>query len=386
MIRRTALLLALTGAAASANAQGLGDILFTTNDRSGGQDTIQLLDYANLTANTLVTFPAGPLSQERLIGGIAQGPSGEFYFSNSPTPNMNPSNASIIQVDNMFGGAPSVSTLFSSDPVQQVEGMAYDSVTNNLLFANNPESGPVLPLREEGILGIDLANPVGVSVVVDEPLFTDPRPRDNAFNVVRADRVRPGNFYINAVNGGVDDNPDIPPGGDREASLISRLVMTDANDPTNNTYSTLIDLSPSVTGLSETLSRVRGIASADNGNIYLAEEHNRSLYEVQLDGNGDYVGISKILDLDTELDSDNTGVRFQPFSIIFNEFTGKLNYIERNIDSGNFEGRIVEVNLDGTGRQVLLDNVDATQLFAVPAPSAMALLGLGGLAATRRRR
>ncbi|PHQ79757.1 MAG: hypothetical protein COB69_07290 [Phycisphaera sp.] len=380
-------MLAIAGTATTASAQGLGDILFTTNDTNGGSDTIQLLDYSNLTPSTLVTFAPGPISTNRLLGGIAQGPTGEFYFANSPLPPQNPSTASIIQVDNMFNpGLRTVSTLVASDPVQNVEGMAYDSVTNNLLFANNPGSFQGLPLREEGILGVDLSNPTNISVVVAEPSFNDPRPRDNAYNVVRSDRLRTGNFYIGAANGGIDDDPTLQPGQDREASVISRLVMNNPADPTVVSYTPLIDLSASITGLDRTLSLIRGIASADNGNLYIVEERTRSLYEIQLDSNGDYVSISKILDLDVELDSANTGIRHQPYSIIFNEFTGKLNYIERNIDSGNFDGRIVEVNLDGTGRTVLLDNVDASSLFAVPAPSALALLGLGGLAASRRRR
>lgn len=387
MIRKTALLVVVSGLAATASGQAPGDILFATNDRSGGSDTIQLLSVGTLTPSTLVTFAPAADSVHRLIGGIARDASGAFYFANSPTPTSNPSTANLYQVTNIFNpGLRATNNFFNSDPVQHVEGMAYDSVTNNVLFANNPGSAETLPLRLEGILGVNVANPVGVSVVVPEPPFTDPRPRPNAFNTLVGDRLRVGNFYTNSVNGGIEDDLSLSPGADREASVIHRIVMNNPVDPTDVTFTPVVDLSTAFTGLPRVLSRVRGVASADNGNLYIAEERTRSLYEVVLDGNGDYVSISQILDLDAELDSANTGVEFQPFSVIFNEFTGKLNYIERNISSGNFEGRIVEVNLDGTGRTVLLDNVDATALFAVPAPSALALIGLGGLAAARRRR
>ena len=387
MIRKTTILLALAGLASAASAQMPGDILFTTNDENGGSDTVGLLDYGSLTASTLVTFAPASDAEHRLIGGLTRGPNGEFYFGNSPRPVLDPSTASIYRVTDMFNpGLRTVSTYLNSDPVQSVEGIEYDPTTNNLLWANNPGSNFNLSMREEGILGSNLNTPTNVTVVVDEPLFTDPRPRDNAYNIVRADAIRPGNYYINSINGGVDDDLTLGPGQDREAGRINRLVMNNPGDPSDVTYTNVIDLSASVTGLSRSLTFVRGIASAPNGDLYIVEERTRSVYEIDLDANGDYVSISKILDLDTQHDSGNTGIRYQPFGVIYNEFTGKLNYIERNIDSGNFEGRIVEINLDGSGHTVLLANVDATGLYAVPAPATFALLGLGGLAAARRRR
>jgi hypothetical protein len=379
MIRRNILILAIAGSAASANAQNIGDVLYTSNDRDGGQDTIRLLDYSNLSASTLVSFPAGPESTRRL-SGVAMGPTGEFYFNNSPFPTTNPSTASLIRVDNMFNpGLRTTTTFASADPIQQVGGMAYDSLTNNLLFANNPGSEN-LPLREEAILGIDIANPANISVVRQQPSVNDPRPRDFAYTAVHADRLRADNYYIGTADGGVDINPNVNH-ANNQGSLINRMVMNNPADPTDISYELLVDLSASVTGLSDTISLMRGIASADNGNLYIADNDSRSLYEIELDGNGDYVSISKLLDLDTA-----HGSRFQPMGIIFNEFTGKLNYIEQDIDSGNFERRIVELNLDGTGHSVLLDDTEASSLYAVPAPSALALLGLGGLAAARRRR
>lgn len=387
MFRKTLITMAVAGLAATASAQMPGDILFTTNDENGGSDTVGLLNYGSLTASTLVTFAPAPDTDHRLIGGITRGPNGEFYFGNSPRPVLDPSTASIYRVTDMFNpGLRTVSTYLNSDPVQSVEGIEYDPTTNNLLWANNPGSNFNLSMREEGILGSNLNTPTNVTVVVDEPSFNDPRPRDNAYNIVRADAIRPGNYYINSINGGVDDDLTLPASADREAGRINRLVMNNPADPSDVTYTNVIDLSASVTGLARSLTFVRGIASAPNGDLYIVEERTRSVYEIDLDANGDYVSISKILDLDTQHDSANTGIRYQPFGVIYNEFTGKLNYIERNIDSGNLEGRIVEINLDGTGHTVLLDNVDATGLYAVPAPGAFALLGLGGLAAARRRR
>jgi len=384
MIRKTTFLAALAGFAASASAQMPGDILFSTNDRDGGSDTIQLLDYSSLTSSLLISFPAAPDSVHRINGGIAQGPSGEFYFSNSPFPNQNPSTASIYRVDNMFNaGTRTVNTFASSDPIQAVEGMAYDPLTNNLLFANNPGSDQILPLREEGVIGIDINNAANVSVVVPEPTFGNPLPNPVAFNVLEADRTRANNYYVGAVNGGVGTDPNIP---FSTSSIINRLVMNNPADPTDVSFDMVIDLADANTGLGYSLTHIRGIASTDDGNLIVAEQETRSLYSVELDGNGDFVSIAKILDVDTANDSGNTGVFYVPFNVTYNEYTNKINYVERNATAADGTGRIVEINLDGTGRNVLLDGVKVGALFVVPAPSALALLGLGGLAATRRRR
>lgn len=378
--QRMMLTLAAAGLATSASAQGFGDVLFTANDRNGGSDTIALLDYANLTENTLVTFAPGPESTNRLVGGIARDASGNFYVANSPFPNQDPSIASVLQVQGMFSGAPVVNTFASSDPIQNVERMVYDPFTNNVLAANNPGS-EFTSQRMEAILGIDV-NTAGVSVVRQQPPNSDPRPRDFAYNIIKQDRGTANSYIVGAVDGGVDSDPNIDPSMNNEASLLNRLTMNNPNDPTDISYELIVDLSPSVTGLSDVLSFVRGVASAPNGNLYITEERTRSIYEVELDNNGDYVSIAKILDLDTA----NGGTRFQPKDIIYNEFTGKLNYIAQNIDTAGLERDILEINLDGTGNTTLLFDTDATQLFAVPAPSAFALLGLGGLAAARRRR
>ena len=69
MIRINLLMLAIAGTTASAGAQDIGDLIYTSNDRNGGQDTIRLLDYSSLTrAPSLVAFPAGPESTQRLSG------------------------------------------------------------------------------------------------------------------------------------------------------------------------------------------------------------------------------------------------------------------------------------------------------------------------------
>ena len=280
-------------------------------------------------------------------------------------------------------GTRTVSTFATSDPIQAVEGMAYDPLTNNLLFVNNPGSDQVLPLRQEGVIGIDINNAANLSVVVPEPDFADPLPRPVAFNVLEADRTRANNYYVGAVNGGVGTDPNIP---FSTSSIINRLVMNNPADPTDVSFDMVIDLADANTGLGYSLTHIRGIASLDDGNLIVAEQETRSLYSVELDGNGDFVSIAKIFDLDAAFDSDNTGVYFQPFNVVYNQYTDKINYVERNLTAGDGTSRIVEINLDGTGHNVLLDNVKAGALFIVPAPTSLALLGLGGLAATRRRR
>ena len=68
--------------------------------------------------------------------------------------------------------------------------------------------------------------------------------------------------------------------------------------------------------------------------------------------------------------------------IVYNPHNGRLAFTDRGADPG-----IWEVNPDGTGLTKILDNGPLPERLAVlPAPSALALLGLSTLVAARRRR
>jgi hypothetical protein len=122
------------------------------------------------------------------------------------------------------------------------------------------------------------------------------------------------------------------------------------------------------------LTFVAGITSTTGGDgltdLFVTDTFTDSIYRVDLDANGDFVSADLILD---GLDDPQT-IEFNPFrnSLIFHELGAMT---------------ISEVGLDGSGLTVLETGVvSARGIYIIPAPGAVALFGLGGLAAMRRRR
>ena len=66
--------------------------------------------------------------------------------------------------------------------------------------------------------------------------------------------------------------------------------------------------------------------------------------------------------------------------IVYNQYTGKL------VFSDFVQQRIYQMNLDGSGLEVLAEGVNARGLTVVPAPGSLLALGGCMLASYRRRR
>ncbi|MEM8756802.1 MAG: hypothetical protein AAGF47_03365 [Planctomycetota bacterium] len=369
---RTMTALALAALAGTATAQAPGDLLFISSFQDATADEINLLSASSGSVTNLVTFDPGTEDVERW-GALTLGLNGEFFASNSPLPAQDPSTAEIVRIDGLLSGAPTLTNFSVSNPAQVVNGMAVDPFTGSLLVSNNPPSNPPVGTASEGLLAYDLANPSSNNLLVAADA-AGPTPRFQAFGGGLTPGSNQGEFFFGTLNGGVETDPNAVNG---QASTIGRLTLNDAGDPTNNTADLIFDGSTAFTGLDEVLSQLRGIDQLPNGNLVVAELNTQTIYEIALDGNGDFAGI-------TELYS-QAGTDLAPQGVIYNEFTGQLNFIERNRTTGLDE--ILAINLDGSGLEVLGSGLLRTgSLIAIPAPASAALLGLGGLAAARRRR
>ncbi len=375
---RIASLAAIVAFAGSATAQfAPGSLLFTSDNRTGGSDTVNALDYSSLNIDQLLAFPAGDQTTSA-FGGLTPGPNGEFYIANSPNPTVVPSTAELFRIDGLFSGAPSTSLFSDNDAFQRSGGVTYDPFTDSLLVLNNPGSDPALPTDTEGMLSFDRATGAYDGLVVGQNLG-DPAPRIQATGggIVPTGR-NAGEYYFGSLNGGVAVDPSQGTGGRANASAIARTQLNDPANPLDDTTDILIDLSPSVTGQSEFISLIRGMDVLPSGNLIIADLNSASIWEIAIDGNGDYAGITRLLDLEPE--------GRVPGDIIYNPFTNKINYVEFT-DGDPFTMDIVEINLDGTGAVDLATGLTGVgSLIAIPAPASAALLGLGGLAAVRRRR
>lgn len=371
---RTLSTVLLAAFAGSTMAQAPGDLLIVSGNFTGN-DQLNFFDFSAGNVSNLVNFgPAGGDDVAR-FSRIAQGPSGEFYVGNGPLPTQEPSTATITRIDDVFG-TPTTSTFASSNPLQNPTGIVYDPFTNNLLVANNPGSNQAIPGGLEGLYAYDINDGSNNQIVLPEPpVPASPRPRLQAFSNIIAGQ-NPGEFFQASLNGGLNRDEAQPDGTRREPSVISRVQFNNASDATDNTDTVIFDGSTTFTGLSTILSLVRGVAQLPNGNLVIAEEVSQSIWEIALDGSGNYAGITQLVDL--------TGTDTVPQSLIYNPFTNTLNYSER--DTTTLLDSLVQVELDGTGRNVLATDLRISGLFAVPAPGSLALLGLGGLAVARRRR
>lgn len=329
---------AVASLAGTTIAQVDGDVLFT----SEAQDSIRLVSGG--TVSTLYSF-----STDVRLAGIDQA-AGSFYVA-SGFPS-EPTDSKIFKITDLFG-SPSASILDDGFPIMNPIGLEYDRGTGQLLSVNNPGFDPNIDPRFEGILGTSLAG--NTNVLFEEPPLGDPNPKYRAGADITPDRIS-GDFFVTSDNGGVDD-----PGGytDSEASTLWRL------DPTTGTMDLLVDLSNSSEG---TLTQVRGITTLPNGDVVITDRFSDSIYRVSLDGSGQFDSISLIAAVTT------------PGRIEYNRYNNTLVFGEADLD------QISQINLDGSGYTVLATNVQPRGLYIVPAPSSLALLGLGGLIAVRRRR
>ncbi len=374
--------LALVAVAGSASAQfAPGSLLFVTDNRLGGSDTINALDYNGLGLSTLFSFAPGDQDAAR-HRGLTQGPNGEWYVANSPVPNLDPPTSSIERIDGLFSGTPSQSTLVSSGTpsLQNVTGIEYDAFTDSLIVLNNPGSNPPVPRLFEGVQTYDRATGSYDGLIVPED-FTGPNPRPQALagGLTPTGRA-PGDWYFGTLNGGNQFDNSQPDPTRREASGILGVQFNDAGDPTNAADRPVQDLSPNVTGEPDFISLLRGMDTLPNGNILFSDGTSNAIWELEILGDGSAGSLTKVIDVDA--------IGRAPGDVIYNPFTNKINYVEfLNNGQGLNEQVIIETDLDGSNRTILASGLfNVGSLVAIPAPGTAALLGLGGLAAVRRRR
>ena len=365
---KKALVLAIVaGAASVAAAQQLGYTVVYTDQIS---DSIGKIESVGVT-NTLVNFGAS----DRLAW-LFQGPNSDWYVANGPSPVGNPSDSKIQRVTGLFSGAATVTTLASNDPLQNPVGIIYDSASNDIITLQNP-AGPVAQGKRDGISRVNF-NTGAVTMVYDEPsIFTTPRPRYEAgHHIVRDNTAGSSNYIISCVNGGVftagtNTDPD-----------ASTLWYFDAS---TNTPTLLADLSGSLAG-GGSITRLTGItAIAGDNDLFAADtllpNGAGAIYRIVRDDvTGAVTAVNLVL-----------GGLTQPEQLLYNPYNNTILVGER----GNYDGisgdpaqtaRIFEMNLDGSNVRTLATGVFARGLAVIPAPGTLAMVGLAGLAAARRRR
>lgn len=337
-----------------------GDIVFTSQQ----SNAIKVISGTTPSSPTTLVSYAVAGSQ---LGPLTQGPDGNFYVSDGRFPVDNPSTAGVLKTTNLFGVAPSIAPWAQGDPLQQPLGIRYSANTNAFLVVNNP-FGPITQPAVEGILSVSYSNPASVSIVHAEPPTNSPRPRYQAGIFIEPD-PNSNDFFVMTVNGGGSGSNNPP--DDLFPSAMWRLRYNAGSYALDT--APVVDFSASFTGLPFDLTQARGIAPIPGTNdIFVSDHMGGNIFKVSLTGAGTFAGITLVL-----------GGLNQPEALAYNPYTNKLVIDER----GNLTAsRISTMNLDGTGFTVLSTGDHARGFVIVPAPGAAALLGIGGLLATRRRR
>ncbi|HLO40580.1 MAG TPA: PEP-CTERM sorting domain-containing protein [Phycisphaerales bacterium] len=354
--------LAVAGFAASAQASAVGNIVFTskTNDA--------VMYYNNGTVSTLVSF-ADP---DVRLAEIFQAPTGDYYVSSGPFPVDTGNNKSAIyKIDNVFAALPTVSVLGQNYPMANPTGMAWHS-SGNILYTNNPQSeyNPVNPYH--GVRALNSVTSADVGSYQQIPNVDPTRPTLRTANDITKNPYGGANdYYVTGINGG-----DLTPGPDGESSTIWKFNVDGSMVGTPSLLVNFADTG--ATGLASALTFVRTAtikASANTmfvTNAPVAVGATNGIYKVNLDANGNFAGVSLLF-------QDNV-LAPRPDAIEYNPFTDKV------VFSDETTGNIYQINTDGTGFELVASGVGARGFHFVPAPGSLALVGLAGLAASRRRR
>ncbi len=294
------------------------------------------------------------------LAGIVQ-VGGSFYF-NDGAANFDPALTSgLFRLDGAFG-TPSISPVATGMPIENPIGLQWDAGRGNFITVNNPFSpigGSV-----DGILGI---TPGGTVTTVFEQDLSIPRPRYQGASRLAADPTS-SSYLVTSPNG---SGAVV---GSGELGNGSALFRMNIDGSLSGTQELVVDLADTaVTGLAEPLLDTAGITvNPTSGLVYLTDRNQGAIYEMALDGSGAFDSIRMIID----------GLN-GPEEIQYDPFNDRLVFDE-NFGSGL--GRISQVELDGSGLEMLVDGVDTRGIVVVPAPASLSLLALGGLAAVRRRR
>jgi len=336
-----------------------GDIVFT----DAPDDAIRVIRAGSNLLETL--YVADPMDGPGIRFGDITRVDGRFYV-NSGVPDADAGiPGRLIRIDSLFGASPMAADLATGGFLQNPIGIAFNRRSDQFLSINNTGQTPMQMAPDfDGIIGVSRAD--GTQTFRFDEVAGLPGLNYQAGNSIaqRADRANA--YLVTSINGGfISDNPGV--GDDVETSIVYNVRVNASGDVSLNPF---FDFKDTPFG---DLTFVRGVTTAigddDTLDVYVTDRSTDAIYRIDTDADGNATGLSLILD----------GL-MNPGKIVYDRFTDTLVFGEIENDS------ISRVNLDGTGLTVLATGVDPRGFYIVPAPGAAALLGLGGLAAIRRRR
>ncbi|GMV24654.1 MAG: hypothetical protein AMXMBFR58_06850 [Phycisphaerae bacterium] len=358
--------LAAAGTASVAQAAAVGNIVFTskTNDA--------VMYYNNGAVSTLVSF-ADP---DVRLAEILRAPTGEYYVGSGPFPVDTANNKSAVyRIDNVFAAVPVVSTVKQGFDMANPSGMAWHSASRNIVYANNAQSEYGNDSQvHRGVRAVNADS--GVDVNSYQQTVPPSYPAVYTTNdVTRNPYAGANDYYLTCINGGNNDFSS----SDAPWSTLWHYSV----DPGTmvGTPSLMVNLGDtSATGLSAPVTFARSSTIKEstremfitNAALTIQNQSLNGILKVTLNPDGSFGGISLVFQ---DLIAAN-----RPDAIEYNPYTDKV------VFSDETTGNIYQINPDGSGFELVTSGVGARGFYFVPAPGSLALVGLAGLAAARRRR
>ncbi|MCG3124122.1 MAG: hypothetical protein GIKADHBN_02564 [Phycisphaerales bacterium] len=365
MSKRLIAILALSGASSIASAAAVGNIVFTskTNDA--------VMYYNNGVVSTLVSF-ADP---DVRLAEILRAPTGEYYVDSGPFPvNTGNNKSALYRIDNVFAAVPTVTTVKQGYDMANPSGMVWHAGSRDIVYANNAQSeygDDTAVYRGIRAVNVDSGTDVGS---YQQVFVTAPTVR-TANDVLKNPYAGNDDYYVVAINGGNHDFSSA------DASWSSLWHYNIDSGTLAGTPSLMVNLGDtSATGLAKPLTFVRHASIKEstremfvvNAALDIQDQSMNGIFKITLNPDGTFGGISMLF-------QDMTNAP-RPDNIEYNPYTDKV------VFSDETTGAIYQINPDGTGFELVVANVGSRGFYFVPAPGSLALVGLAGLAAARRRR
>ncbi len=368
-MRRDLVFLALlAGAANVASAAAVGNIVYTS------KVTDSVMYYNNGAVSTLVSG-FGSAADIRLAE-ILRAPTGEYYVDNGPFPvNVNNNKSAMFRIDNVFAAVPTVTTVKQGFDMANPSGMAWHGSTRNVLYVNNAQSEYGNDSQvHRGVRAVHADTGLDVNSYAQGAPTTWPSVY-TANDITKNPYAGGNDYYLTCINGG---NADFSSSDSPWSSLWYYNVNAGDMTGTPTLMANLGDTSFTHLSAPVTFARSTTIKASTremfitNAALTIQNQSLNGILKVQLNPDGSFGSISLVFQ---DLVNAN-----RPDAIEYNPYTDKV------VFSDETSGNIYQINPDGSGFELVTSNAGARGFYFVPAPASMALVGVAGLAAMRRRR
>ncbi|MGP1345628.1 MAG: PEP-CTERM sorting domain-containing protein [Phycisphaerales bacterium] len=317
-----------------------------------------------------------PVPEDVRLAQITFGPNGRLFVNDGFGTFPEAADSKLWEINNPFSGAASSTIIAQGGILQTPIGLAWDPSRNAFFAVTNPgNSNPNPPEQTEGVIKVGLDG--SLEQLYKENITGVPLPRYQS-GVRITELPWTTDFLVVALNGGTLTGSGEP--NTNASSVLHRFKPDGATN--DDRMEIVLDLGgaevQAALGLQLALSQgVTGRALSNGKSQIWVSDRTHGVFSIILDANGDFESIAPVAPELTGIDAGE---------IKYDRYNNDLVFGYGALPGSGFDS-IARWDLDGVdGLSIIAENQFIRGLTIVPAPGALALIGLGGLAATRRRR